>query len=236
MDIPIERRIDVLVEAGIPHRIEKERFSPVVHVFMTSGGTEEGSKRSQLVWSMLREKCLITKCLGHGSSWNDLETRAPTSYFYRLLHDDGGRMGFSRWGLFIAMTFLLVPLLLVAFPGISSFWNFLAFVFSLLLVWVGLWVWFRSQIVFSAVVAPKRLLGRFLLGAIFGGVWLLASGVAFSPIYVSGAFWVFTVSNVVWMLTVDHDRWLFMQQVEKVGGLLPYEEATSQLQSMTEKV
>lgn len=232
MDIPIEKRIDTLIEAGIPHRKDKDKLGRVVHVFRTSDGTEQERNRSQLVWSILREKCLITKYWGSGRTWNDLETRVPTSYFYRLLHDDGERKRGSGWALFV-LTFLFAALPPVTILGISSFGDFVAFVIIPLLVWIGLYVWFRSQIVFSGVVAPKHVLGRFFLGAIFGGVWLLVTGMAFSLTYASGAFWLFTVSNVVWIVTIDLDRWLFVRQAERVGGLLPYQEALSRLQSST---
>jgi hypothetical protein len=234
--VPVDERIGVLVEAGLPHEIEEDGFGRTIHVFKTSIATREECQLSQAMWSIIPpEKCLISRPHGSGYFTKELETRVPTTYLYRFLNDDGDRKRSPDLiFLFFPIIFLLF-LLPLARIGIATVSDFVLPVIVLLAIWIYMYFWFRHQRWFSVVVAPGRVLGRFLLGAVFGIAWLLTSGAPPSLTYIFGAFWIFTISNLIWMITVDYDRFLFTQRVDEVGGLLPYEEAVSRLRSITKE-
>ncbi len=228
MEPTVDRRIRVIVDAGIPFTKEKG-----IYVFKNSIETKEDKQLSQALWSVLPpEKCLISRPKRSGSHTKELETRAPTTYPYRLLNDDGDRRDLQN------LYFLLIPVYFLAVMSLLLIWidiSILVFVVgiaALFGIWTWQYLWFRHQRTFSVVVNPQRVLWRFVLGVGLGVVWLLIIGVQFSLSYILGAFWIFTASNMILMLTVDYDRWLLTQRIDSVGGRLPYEEAVSRLRTI----
>ncbi len=233
MEPTVDRRIRVIVDAGIPYTKKKDRRGRTVYIFENSIEREEDKQLSQALWSILPpEKCLISRPKGSGYHTKELETRAPTTYPYRLFNDDGDRRDLQN------LFFLLIPVILLAVMFLFLIWieisipAFLGGIVWLFCIWTWQHLWFRGQRTFSVVVNPQRVFWRFVLGVVLGVVWLLPSGVQISLSYILGAFWIFTASNMILMLTVDYDRWLLTQRIDSVGGRLPYEEAVSRLRTI----